>query len=37
VADDIKDVSSDIGKLIKKIQDLRAKLKELEEKRVTDL
>lgn len=37
LAGDIKDVSSDIGKLIKKIQDLRAKLKELEEKRVTDL
>lgn len=37
LADDVKDVSSDISKLIKKIQDLRTKLKELEEKRVTDL
>lgn len=37
LADDVKDTSSEIAKLIKKIQDLRAKLKELEEKRVTDL
>lgn len=37
LADDVKDVSSDISKLVKKIQDLRKQLQDLEEDRVTDL
>lgn len=37
LADDIKSNSNDIAKLIKKIQDLRRELEELEAKRVSDL
>jgi cell division septum initiation protein DivIVA len=37
LATDVKDVSADISKLLKKIQDLREDLEELEKKRVSDL
>ena len=37
LANDVKDVSSDISKLLKKIQDLKEDLEDLEKKRVSDL
>lgn len=37
LANDVKDVSADISKLLKKIQDLKEDLEDLEKKRVSDL